>query len=197
MTSFRQRWSTLARDVSVVAWVGFSLVAAFSGFVALMLIGDLVADPGGWRAAGLIAAFVVPLVGLAALAFYWPAVAVRILAVLSLLPVGFGLWELLDYETVRAWEDTHGPVALALVVILGAALAIAGLSRPLASGVLMVVVTVVPLVLAMVGAGSDWFRPLSIGLVSLPILIGGVLFLVAGRQRVEGHLGGPPALVRH
>jgi hypothetical protein len=162
-----------------------------------MLIGDLVADPGGWRAAGLIAAFVVPLVGLAALALYWPAVAVRILAVLSLLPVGFGLWELLDYETVRAWENAHGPVSLALVVILGAALAVAGLSRPFASGLLMVVVTAVPLVLSMLGAGSDWFQPLSIGLVSLPILIGGVLFLVAGRQRVEGRLGGPPALVRH
>lgn len=197
MTSYRRRWSTLARDVSVVAWVGFGLVAAFTGFVALMLIGDLVADPGGWRAAGLIAAFVVPLVGLSALAFYWPAVAVRILAALSLLPVGFGLWELLDYETVRDWEDAHGPVSLALVVILGAALAVAGLSRPFAAGVLMVVVTVVPLVLSMLGAGSEWFQPLSIGLVSLPILIGGVLFLVAGRQRVEGRLGGPPAFARH
>lgn len=197
MTSFRRRWSALAQDVSVLAWVGFGLVAAFSGFVALMLFGELVADPGGWRAAGLIAAFGVPLVGLVVLAFYWPDVAVRVLAALSLLPVGFGLWELLDYETVRNWEDTHGPISLALVVILGAALAVAGLSRPFASGVLMVVVTVVPLVLSMLGAGSEWFQPLSIGLVSLPILIGGVVFLVAGRQRAEKPLGGPPALVRH
>jgi hypothetical protein len=35
--------------------------------------------------------------------------------------------------------------------------------------------------LSTIGAGSDWARPLSIGLVIAPVVVSAVLFLLAGR----------------
>jgi hypothetical protein len=156
-------------------------MAAFAGFVALMVLGYTVTDVGGWQAVGLIALVLVPVTLLCLLAWWRPAVAVPVLAVATVAPVAWGVMQLLDYERWTAWEDQHGPISLVLVVGVGAALAVLGLSRPTEAGVMMLVVVLAPVLLEVLGAGSGWTRPLSIALVLFPVLVSGSLFVVAGR----------------
>lgn len=196
MSTFRQRLSDLATTTSVLAWVGFSVTVAFLGLAGLMVAGYTLTDPGGWTGLGLTALWVVPSLGLAALSFYRPDTAMPVLAVASLLPIGFGVWTLVDYDGARGWEDQHGPVSLVLVLAVGLPLAVEGLSRPTPAGVLMLGVTVVPLVLSMAGAGSEWGQALSIGLLLAPVVAGAVLYLLAGRSRTrtDPHSGRPRLL---
>ena len=56
---------------------------------------------------------------------------------------------------------------------------------------------VLPLVLAALGAGADWWRPLSIGTILVPLVLSGVLFLVAGRQGAGEGAPRPPGRLAH
>jgi hypothetical protein len=89
---------------------------------------------------------------------------------------------LLDYDRWSAWEDQHGPLSLVLLLAVAAPLSVLGLSRPTVAGSLMLAAALLPVLLGTIGAGSDWTRPLSIGLVIVPVVISAVLFLLAGRQ---------------
>lgn len=183
MRGFRQRWTELASTTSVLVWVGFAVTVSFLGFAGFMIAGYALTDPGGWIGLGLTALWVVPALGLVALAFYRPDTAVQVLVAASLAPIGFAVWSLLDYGGARGWEDRTGPVGLVLILAVGLPLAVEGLSRPTSAGLLMVAITGLPLVLSVIGAGSEWAVAMSIGLLSAPVLIGGVLYLVAGRSR--------------
>ena len=171
--------------MSVLKWSGFAVMAAFAGFVGLILVGYTIADVGGWDAVGLIALVVVPLALLCLLAYARPSVAVPVLAVGALAPIAFGVMYLLDYDRWSAWEDQHGPLSLVLLMAVAAPLAVLGLSRPAAAGSLMLAAALVPVLLETIGAGSDWARPLSIGLVIVPGVVSAVLFLLAGRERAS------------
>jgi hypothetical protein len=172
-------------------------MAAFAGFVALMVVGYTVTDVGGWQAAGLVALVLVSVGLLCLLAWRRPAAAVPVLAVTSLAPVAWGALQLLDYERWSAWEDQHGPISLVLVVGVGAALAVLGLSRPTEAGVMMLAVVLAPVLLEVLGAGSEWLRPLSISLVLLPVLVSGSLFVVAGRAGDGGPVSSRPSRFAH
>ena len=180
MSTLRARVATIAQGVGVVAWVGFGIGSGYLGFIMLTVTGYTLADPGGWLAIGLMAAWLVPALALAVLALLRPSVAVPVLATLTLLPVGFGAWSLLDYHGARQWEDNNGPISLMLLVVVAAGLLVLGLTLPAQAGVLLLVATVVPAVLATSGAGSDWLDPLSISLVTAPLVATGVLDVLAG-----------------
>ncbi len=167
--------------MSMLRWFGFGVMAAFAGFVGLTLVGYTVTDVGGWEAVGLVALVGVPLALLCLLAYYRPSVAVPVLAVVALAPIAFGVMFLIDFDRWTAWEDQHGPLSLILLVAVAAPLAVLGLARPTAAGSLMLAASLVPVLLSTIGAGSDWARPLSIGLVIAPVVVSAVLFLLAGR----------------
>lgn len=183
MTGFMQRIREISRGVRTLTWVGFGLVAGLLAFAALTMAGYGLTDPGGWTGLGLTALWLVPTLALVALAVYRPDTAIRVLAVAALLPVGFGVWTLLAYDDVMAWEDRTGPVSLVLVLVVGLPLAVAGLSRPTQAGALLLTITVLPWALSVIGAGGDWARALSIGLVTVPVVAGGALMLLAGRSQ--------------
>jgi len=44
---------------------------------------------------------------------------------------------------------------------------------------------VLPILLAAIGAGTEWWRPLSIGVLVLPLAVSGVLLVLAGRERAS------------
>ena len=147
----------------------------------------------------MTALWVVPALGLAVLSFYRPDTALPVLAVAALIPIGFGVWTLLDYQGARSWEDQRGPVSLVFVVAIGLPLAVAGLSRPTRAGLLMLAITVLPLALSLLGAGSDWGQALSIGVLSAPVVAGGVMYVLAGRSPTNSHAhsGRPRLLTGH
>lgn len=183
--------------MAALRWAGFAVMAAFSGFVALMIVGYTVTDVGGWQAAGLIAGVGLPTAALCLLAWWRPRLAVPVLAVACLAPVAFGVLQLLDWQRWSSWEDQHGPISLVLVIMVGAALAVLGLSRPREAGLMLLAIVLLPLLLEVVGAGSDWARPLSIAVVLVPVLASGVLFLLAGREDVGHRLLSRPGRLAH
>ena len=81
--------------------------------------------------------------------------------------------------------------------VIGAALAVLGLSRPTEAGVMMLAVVLAPVLLEVLGAGSEWLRPLSISLILLPVLVSGSLFVVAGRVGDGGPVSSHPSRFAH
>ena len=55
--------------------------------------------------------------------------------------------------------------------------------RAVAAGYLVLTVSLVPLVLAAVGATTHFYEPLSVGVVLSPLVVAGVLLVLSGRRR--------------
>jgi hypothetical protein len=105
--------------------------------------------------------------------------------------LAFGVWSLVDYGAAHGWEDRHGPLLLVLVVAICAPAGVAGLFRPRAAGQVMLTVSVLPLLLAAVGAGSHFFEPMSVGLLLTPLMASGVMYLLSGRHQGQPRRSAP------
>jgi hypothetical protein len=155
---------------------------------------EVFADPGGWRATGLVAGVLVPVAGLLLVAWYRPAWATVLCSVLTAALVGLSMWFSVDPDGWRAFENDAGPVRAIATLALAAPVALLGWRRPLPAGVLLVVLGVVPVVLSAAGT----LRGLgSLTAVSLPLVLIGALFLLAeavrGRAPANPPVGGRPA----
>ena len=170
-----------------------AITLGFVGLVTLFVGGDAVTDPGGWAGIGGTIAWVLAMLGLSVLALYRPAAAMVVMAVAACAPVAFGVWSMVDYGAAHAWEDSHGPLSLVLVITVCVPAGVAGLVHPRAAGYLMLTVSVVPLVLTAVGAASHFYEPLSVGLLIAPLVAAGVLFLLSGRQEARSRPSAPLA----
>ena len=143
--------------------------------------GQTVSDPGGWGAVGLIAAWLVPLATLATLAQLRPRTAGPVLAASLLLPVGYMLWGIVDVDGFRDLQDTVGPVAAYLVMVLGTALAVLGRQRghaTIAGGLMVALTAVAPSMGFLLGDGRV-VSPSTVA-ASAPVLLAGLVFLWAG-----------------
>ena len=184
------RRSDLARRAVVLRRAGFWLLALFSFFIGAFIIGEAFTDPGGWKAAGLVAAWAVPLAGLATLAWFRPGWAGYVLAILTAGVIGVSVWFAVDSESVRSLENHNGPVRVVLTFVLVAAVAVLGLKRTAVAGVLLLTVGVIPVVVSsLVGFQGS----VSLSFVSAAPVITGVLYLAsahaANRQAPPSHTG--------
>lgn len=161
---------------------GFGLMVAFSMPVALFVVGETVNDPGGWAAVGMIGSWAIPLVSLVALALYRPTIAARLLATLVAAVIGMSVWFALDTGAWRSFEDERGPARAIATFALAAVTATLGLKRTGLAGWLLLAVTVVPVVVSGVGAGTDGgFVTLTVVSV-VPFLTGTLYVLSAAAE---------------
>ena len=168
-----------AKRAVLLRRAGFGLMALSTFFFGAFVIGDTLADPGGWKAAGLVAAWAVPLAGLAALSWLRPGWAVYVLAVLSAAVIGMSIWFALNAEAWRSFEDQRGPIRAVLTFALAAAIAVLGLKRTSAAGVLLLAVGVIPLTVSSLGSVLGLA---SLSVVSAAPVIAGILYLVSARM---------------
>ena len=170
------------RGARILTRTGFGVAACITGLFGLFLAGETFTDPGGWKALGLVAAWAIPLAALAAVAWYRPGWAARLLAVLIAAVIGVSGWFAVDPGGWRAFEDRHGPIRAIISFVLAAAVAVLGLKRTALAGALLLVLGVVPVVLSSLGSQLGFA---SLAVVSSTPLIVGVLYLwsaaVAGR----------------
>ena len=187
MNEFGQRLLARVEGVDALRWSAVTVAVGFVGLVTLFVGGDAVTDPGGWAGIGGTAICVLAMLGACLLALYRPGAALVVLAVAACAPLAFGVWSLVDYGAAHDWEDSHGPLSLVLVLLICAPAGVAGLFRPRAAGYLILTVSVVPVLLAAVGAASHFYEPLSVGLLVAPLVASGVLFLLSARQQGRPH----------
>jgi hypothetical protein len=155
---------------------GFTLMAFTTAFFGLFIIGEAFSDPGGWKAAGLVSAWLFPLVAVAALAWLRPGWASWLFGALISLVIGMSVWFALDPDGWRRFEDRNGPVRDVIVFALAAAIALLGLKRTAVAGWMLVLLGVVPIAISSLGSHLGW---VSLSVVSSPTLIAGVLYLAS------------------
>jgi hypothetical protein len=167
---------------------GFGLIALSAVVFAAFIIGETFADPGAWKAAGLVAAWAVPLAGLAALSWFRSGWATCVLAVLTAAVIGVSIWFALSPHAWRSFEDRNGPVRAVITFVLAAAITVLGLRRTAAAGILLLAVGVIPVAVSSLGSFAGFA---SLSVVSAAPVIAGVLYLVSAQQ--SGRRSAPPA----
>jgi hypothetical protein len=183
----------MARQSRVLARVAFGWMMLVAVLGGAFVIGETFDDPGGWAAAAIVASWLVPLAALAILALERPALAQPVFIVATLLVVAFTL---ADSAFTIVPRDDWGPVASIVVFALGVAMAFLGLRNASLAGALLLVLGGVQLVASLLErAGGDGPR-LSLGgssgAVIVPILFGGALYLLAGRDSGRAPSARPP-----
>jgi len=156
-------------------------------------VGDTFADPGGWKAARLVAAWAVPWAGLAALSWLRPGWAIYVFAVLTAVVIGVSIWFALNPQGWRSFEDRHGPIRAVITFVLVAAIALLGLKRTAAAGVLLLALGLVPVAVSSLGSFLGFA---SLSIVSAAPVITGVLYLVSAHLARTATASGEPASPR-
>jgi hypothetical protein len=170
---------------------GFGLLALVTGVFLLFLVGETLDDPGGVAAIGLIAVWLLPLLGLVWLARWRPDLAVPALAGLTGLLLAVAAWASADADAWRAFEDDRGPVRTIATFVLVAAVGVLGLRRTGVAGLLLLVLGLGPILIASTGHLARG----SLTAVSAPAVVAGLLYLasaVLGRSGRTGPVGYGP-----
>lgn len=183
-----------ARRAVMLRRAGFGLMALSTFIFGAFIIGETFADPGGWKAVGLVAAWAVPLAGLAALSWFRPGRAIYVLAALTAAVIGVSIWFAVNPHGWRFFEDRHGPIRAVITFVLVAAIALLGLKRPTAAGVLLLAAGIIPVAVSSLGSLLGFG---SLTIVSAAPVIAGVLYVaadhLAGRPRPPARTGRGPA----
>ncbi len=155
-------------------WAGFTVMALSTLIAGIFIVGETFTDPGGWTAAGLVAAWAVPLAVLAALAWYRPGWAVPALAVLTATVIGMSIW-------LAVSPRGKGPIDAILTFALAAAIAVLGLKRTGVAGVLLLITGIVPFAVSSLVRGHGGFG--SLAAVSVAPIVAGILYLLSASIR--------------
>ncbi|MGE5290108.1 MAG: hypothetical protein ACM3ML_23560 [Micromonosporaceae bacterium] len=172
-----------AKRAVVFKRAGFAVMAAFTLFFGLFIVGETFDDPGGWKALGLVSAWLVPLAGIALVAELRPGWAVPMFAALITVLIGLSIWFAVSPAEWRAFENGNGPIRAIVTFVVAAGVAVLGLKRTAAAGVMLLVLGIVPLAVASVGslAGTGSLAVAA----SAPVITGILYLLSAGTGRTS------------
>ncbi|MDR9391700.1 MAG: hypothetical protein RI554_06685 [Trueperaceae bacterium] len=166
--------------------VGGALLGVFGGFFGLILVGELLSDPGPARALAILTPWGVAIAALAVLAAVAPRAAIGVVAPAATVPIGLAAWEAVAPAAVVAWQAVAGPIDLALVYVLAGAAAVAARRVPRAAGWTVVVLAGVPMALRLATPAGAPAGQAVIASLSTPALVAGVAFLLAARASATG-----------
>lgn len=171
--------------------VALALVGTFSLIMTLFVAGETFTDPGGWEAVGLVAMWLAPIVGLGSLAWFRPALATIVFAVLIAGMFALFVWSAIAPDAWSEFEDAVGPVRAIAAFAIAAPLTLLGWKRPREASVMLLSMMVPP---AIVAASGGEAVGASILFAVSPSAVAGILLLLASKfeQRADH---GPPATV--
>lgn len=182
------------RRAVLLTRTGLGLMALSTFVFGAFVIGETFTDPGGWMAAGLVAAWAVPLAGLAALSWLRPDWAIYAFTALAAAVIAVSIWFALNPQAWRSFEDRNGPIRAVITFVLAASIAVLGLKRPAAAGILLLAIAIIPVAVASLG-GFPGFASLSV--VSAAPAMTGVIYLssayLAKRPMPPGRASSRPA----
>ena len=155
--------------------LGITFTVVFGVFVA----GEIAFDVGGWRAAGLIALWLVPLLALASAGWFRPQNSIALFAVLIALCGELYLWSALDPTTWGAFENSYGPVRTLVSMTLFAPLALLGRNRPRPAGIMLLTLAAIPVLVLLASLATGVPEGWPLLMVSVPAAVAGVLYLLS------------------
>ncbi len=171
------------RTAKVLKWVAFSVSIALGLLASLFVAGEALDSPGGWAAVGLIATWAMPMVLLALIAWFRPAIGSIVLVVAVVLQVVYGI-----LDSALGISRSVGPIGAVSMLVLLVALACLGVHRARLAGALLVAIAAVGLLGVGMAAvfSPEKGPPLPVNLgfwmvpFGLPALLFGILFFVSG-----------------
>lgn len=203
----RAWWGTVrvTKEVSMFARVlrivAVGLVALFGTVAGLFIAGETFADPGGWEAVVLTAAWAVPLIALSVLALVWPGPSSRVLPIVVALAAG---WVVVDALAHVIDRDVWGPVGAVSMFAVLVPCGLLGVHRAAEAGWLLLAgaaAQFVATVASMDRAGGQSLWSAfggSTGVTVLPFLALAAVFLaVAAAERWTGHADGGTQRLGH
>jgi hypothetical protein len=165
----RQRATTLT-------WTGAAVMAVFTVLAGVFIVGYAMQDPGGNTGLLLTLAWVLPMLILAAAAWFWPAPTAPLLLALTASFIAACVWLAFDPAALRAFISENGPVIAVSVVALSFPAAVLGLKRTTLAGWLLVALGVLPLLVTLIARSGP---VASLTAVSVVPLIAGISYLVS------------------
>ena len=181
-----------AKRARLLRGTGFGFMGFFVGVFGAFIVAETINDPGGWKGAGLVASWLVPLVILALMAWLRPNLAGWILIPLVAIVVGLSIWFAIDPVGWRSFENRNGPVRVVLTFALSAPLALWGLRQTMQAALSLLILGVLPAVIAAF-AGRGGMASLAVA--SFAPIVTGVLYLSAAyqdrRQPPPGEVASP------
>jgi len=166
------------RRARALVKAGAGLMTVFTVLAAAFTGGYAMEQPGGVAGLVMILSWVVPMVALAALAWFLPGGASPLLGALTVVFLAICVWFALDPATARSLQDSNGPVVAVGVVALAFPAAVLGLKRSGTAGWLLVAVGALPLLITIIGRSGPAG---SLAAASVVPLITGIAYLVAAR----------------
>lgn len=185
-----------------VVRVAFAVYAAFAVLASTFAAGYALDDPGGAAGVGMVAAWLVPMLGLSVLALLRPATGARLASPIT----GVAVVALtLQAVTANLLPESWGPVAGMLCLVVGTFLACLGLARPGEAGIRLLVLAVAALVAVVLNLVLHVTGALGPGpgvgastlVMVLPQLVLAAVYLAAAplgkeRESVAHAAGSPP-----
>ena len=173
----------MTRQRNVLARVAFGWMMLVAVLGGAFVIGETFDDPGGWTAVAIVASWLVPLVALAVLALARPTLSQPVFITGTLLVIVFTL---ADSAFTIVPRDDWGPVSAIVAFAAGVALAFLGLRTASLAGALLLFLGVGQFAATLLERGGGGGPRMSLGgssgVVIVPLLLGGALYLLAGRH---------------
>ena len=156
-------------------FIWFSLVG---GFVALFIIGETFSDPGGLQAAAWVSMWVVPALLLSWLAFSRPNEGAITLTSVCALTTAFNVWAIAMGEWWWKFENEHGPISSIATFAATVPLGVLAIRKSWIAGWLLVATALIPEFLVFLREPQR--GAISLGFLTTPGVVAGVLFILAG-----------------
>ena len=176
-----------ARRRGILKGFAWTLIGVPTAFFILMLVGESITDLGAAEALPMLGVWTLAAIAYLTLAWVRPKLSVRLLAVLSVLPIGLGVWSAVDAGGFGGWLDQVGPLNLVVTYLLVLTAAVVAAHRPRPAGVLMAIIAGVPALLPLLVPSEALSRELIIGALNLPAVIAAVLLILAGTPSFTEH----------
>lgn len=167
------------RRATALTRTGAVLMTVFTVFGAAFIGGYALEEPGGSSGLTVLLAWAVPVLVLAALAWFWPAGAGPLLVALTAAFVALCVWFAVDSTMARSFQEVNGPVLAVGVVALAFPAAILGLKRTALAGWLLLALGALPLLITVLGRSGPIA---SLAAASAVPLITGAVYLLAARM---------------
>ena len=164
---------------TILLRTGAAIMAVFTVLAGIAIVGNALQDPGGTAALVMTLAWVVPMLILAAAAWFWPAPTAPMLLALSSAFIAACVWLAFDPAALRSFVSDNGPVIAVSVVALAFPAAVLGLKRTALAGWLLVALGVLPLVITLIARSGPVG---SLTAASVVPLIAGISYVVAARM---------------